>query len=242
MAHVDTPRLGAPEIIPNLQAFREAKMGGVGFFPQHVQGDLVDAVQNGARLRRQPLQIGDPGEITLADQQGAARPVRSLGADEGHACDLEGDTGRDLDQGEPREPFPSAFMGKDIGEEATQLATGISIRVDQERPVPVHAQRSQIIETKSVIRMHMSNDDSIEMIDAFSEGLRAKIRCRVHQNLSAGDLEERGTSTPLVAHIVRTADGTTAAHHGNAIRRSRSQEDDLIRIRGFHRCRFRNGG
>ena len=111
-------------------------------------------------------------------------------------------------------------------EDALQIRHRFARRVNRHAPAfPTEA--PQIVEPHDVIRVRMREHDCVHPADIFAQGLRAKIRARVHHPRAFRRLEVNGRTQPLVPRIRRSADGAVAPDHGHALRSARPEKRDL---------------
>jgi hypothetical protein len=74
---------------------------------------------------------------------------------------------------------------------------------------------AQIVDTIDMIGMGVGEEDGVNLVQAFSQGLLPQIGGGVHQDVSFPVPDQQGSARSLVLRVVRTAYPALAPHHGN---------------------------
>jgi len=90
---------------------------------------------------------------------------------------------------------------KDVLEDAFDIDPGTLVRVNTER-AKTKVQRPDVIKTKNMIGMTVSNENSVELFKTEAQGLLAKVCRRIDQNSSSAVFNDDRNSQTFVARIV----------------------------------------
>src|SRR6185369_9166102 len=94
-----------------------------------------------------------------------------------------------------------------------------------DRTVPKHYW-SGVIESKTVIRVRVSEQNRSNMLQPDSEGLLAKIGGGIDQDIAVLVLDKHRSPEPLIARVIRYAGGAFATYGWNANRCAGSEKSN----------------
>ena len=76
----------------------------------------------------------------------------------------------------------AVFLAEGVFEDAFDVVCGLLVGVDGEVVVPAKAEGTQVVEAHDVVGVAMGVEDSIDLTDAFAEGLGVEIRAGIDEH------------------------------------------------------------
>lgn len=118
--------------------------------------------------------------------------------------------------------------------DAPKVTQHIRRGVDRHLPVLRLAITAQVVEPHHMIRVRMRVEHGVDAADVLAQGLRAKVRRRVDDELDGRRAHPRRGAKPRIPRVLRAAHRAIARDHRDALRRARAKEGNFEPRRHFH--------
>jgi hypothetical protein len=120
-------------------------------------------------------------------------------------------------------------------EAAANIVKGLGRSVDGNYTTLFEVEGANIIESHDVIGMRVCEQNRIDAFDTSAQGLLAEIRRGIDENAVILELDVNGRTEPLVARIIRAANGAMTAYCGHTYAGARTEHRDAERFHGHLR-------
>lgn len=226
--NVSEPGSARLEPVDQGQSLLDCLMHWMRGVTKSIQDEHVEILQQRNRRFRHGAEIGEVSCVAEAEAEDRDVPVNERNRGDGGSEQLNWAIDEiDLYERHGAELWLAIeYVGKSIAE---NLKSFLARKNRECRALP-HVEGTNVVEPENVVGVGVGKYDGVEALDAAAQGLLAKIRCRVNDDVVAVAGEKQGRAKAVVARIAGGADTALATERRHAHRSAGAEDRELERI------------
>jgi hypothetical protein len=187
-----------------LDGLLQAEVSGMRCAPQGIEHEHVKMLDERPGRIWNGAAVGEIGKAPDAVSKNHLVPVIDRNGNEGTASKLQGAV--QVKERQFREPAATRRRRiEGVRKHASDSLERTLVTVTRDRRALPEIENPHIVEAKDVIGMAVGEEDDVHAGDTERQGLRPKIRGRVHEHRGAIiEADENGGAPPVVAPVGRT--------------------------------------